>query len=76
MSLGRIGYTEEGSLRSRWDAEDVTISDGDAFVDEVEINLNMFGVLMLDEVAGEVDHIDVVVVDQGGSRQGAMQLQK
>jgi hypothetical protein len=54
----------------------VTISDGDAFVDEVEINLNMFGVLMLDEVAGEVDHIDVVVVDQGGSRQGAMQLQK
>jgi hypothetical protein len=76
MSLGRIGYTEEGSLRSRWDAEDVTISDGDAFVDEVEINLNMFGVLMLDEVAGEVDHIDVVVVDQGGSRQGAKQLQK
>jgi hypothetical protein len=38
----------------------------------VEINLNMFGVLMLDEVGGEVDSIDVVAIDQGGPRQGAV----
>jgi hypothetical protein len=31
-------------------------------MDEVEINLNMFGALMLDEVGGDVDHADVVVV--------------
>jgi hypothetical protein len=29
--------------------------------------VNMLGVLMLDGVGGEVDHADVVTVDQGGS---------
>jgi hypothetical protein len=30
---------------------------------KVEINLNMFGVLMLDGVDGEVDHANVVAID-------------
>jgi hypothetical protein len=35
--------------------EDTHTSNDDALTDEVEINLNMFGVLMLDGVGGEVD---------------------
>jgi hypothetical protein len=43
--------------------EDTHTSNDDALTDEVEIDLNMFGVLMLDVVGGEVDRADVVVVD-------------
>jgi hypothetical protein len=43
--------------------EDVNIFDGNALTDEVEINLNMLGALMLDGVGGEVDRADVVIVD-------------
>jgi hypothetical protein len=56
--------------------EDANISDCDTLTDEVKINLNMLGVLMLDEVVGEVDRTDVVTVDQCGSRQGAMEHRK
>jgi hypothetical protein len=41
------------------------IADGNAFLDEVEIDLDMLGALMLNEVVGEVDGVDVVVVDEG-----------
>jgi hypothetical protein len=46
--------------------EDANISDIDALVGD-EINLNMLGALMLDEVGGDVDRVDVAV-DQGGLR--------
>jgi hypothetical protein len=46
--------------------EDMNISDGDTLADEVKINLNMFGALMLDGVGGEVDCGDVITIDQGG----------
>jgi hypothetical protein len=55
---------------------DMNISNGDTPANEVKINLNMLGALMLDRVGGEVDRADVVAVDQGGSRQGVVQLQK
>jgi hypothetical protein len=42
----------------------------------VKINLNMLGALILDGVGGEVDRTDVGAVDQGGSRQGAMEHRK
>jgi hypothetical protein len=42
------------------------ISNGDALTDEVEVDLNMLGALMLDEVGGEVDHANIVIVDQSG----------
>jgi hypothetical protein len=47
--------------------EDANISDCDTLMDEVKINLNMLGVLLLDEVVGEVDRTDVVAADQCGS---------
>jgi hypothetical protein len=50
--------------------EDANISDNGTLTDEVEINLNMLGALMLDKVGVEVDRVDVVAVDQGASRQG------
>jgi hypothetical protein len=46
--------------------EDTNVPDDNILADEVEINLNMFGALMLDEVGGEVDSVDVVAVDQSG----------
>jgi hypothetical protein len=45
-------------------------------VDEVEINLDMLGALVLNEVGGEVDGADIVTVDQSGPRQGTVQLHK
>jgi hypothetical protein len=49
--------------------EDTNISDGDALANEVEINLNKLGKLMLNRVGGKVDRANIVAVDQGGSRQ-------
>jgi hypothetical protein len=45
-------------------------------MDEVEINLNMLGALVLDGVGGEVDGVDVLTVDQSGLRQGPLQLRE
>jgi hypothetical protein len=47
--------------------EDTNIPDGNALVDKVKINLNMFGALVLYGVGGKVDGADVVIVDQSGS---------
>jgi hypothetical protein len=43
--------------------EDSNVSNGNMLMDEVEINLNMLGALMLDGVNGEVDDVDIVAVD-------------
>jgi hypothetical protein len=43
--------------------EDTNVSDGNALVDKVKINLNMLGALVLNWVGGEVDGADVVTVD-------------
>jgi hypothetical protein len=50
--------------------EDTNVSDGNVLTDEVEINFNMLGALVLDEVDGDVDGTDVVIVDQSDPRQG------
>jgi hypothetical protein len=42
------------------------ISNGDALTDEVEVDLNMLGALMLDGIGREVDCADVVTIDQSG----------
>jgi hypothetical protein len=52
------------------------VPNSNALADKVKINLNMLGALVLNEVGGEVDGVDVVTVDQSGPRQGAMQLHK
>jgi hypothetical protein len=50
--------------------EDTNVSDGNVLTDEVEIDFNMLGALVLDEVDGDVDGTDVVIVDQSDPRQG------
>jgi hypothetical protein len=53
-----------GELRCRRGMKDADLTDGDLFSDEVKINLHMFGVLMLNEVVGEVYGTYVVTVDE------------
>jgi hypothetical protein len=43
--------------------QDVDITDGNAFPNKVENDLNMFYTLMLNGVGGEVDDADVITVD-------------
>jgi hypothetical protein len=44
--------------------EDADLVDGDLLTNEVEINLNMLCALVLYGVGGEVDDVDVVIVDK------------
>jgi hypothetical protein len=44
--------------------QDADITDGNAFSDEVEVDLDMLDALMLNGVSGEVDGVDVVIVDE------------
>jgi hypothetical protein len=43
--------------------EGTNVPDGNALVDKVKINLNMFGALVLNGVGGEVDGADVIALD-------------
>jgi hypothetical protein len=43
--------------------QDVDITDGNAFPNEVEVDLNTFCMLMLNGVGEEVDGTDVIAVD-------------
>jgi hypothetical protein len=43
--------------------EDTNVPDDNVLADKVEINLNMLGALVLNEVGGEVDSVDVIAVD-------------
>jgi hypothetical protein len=54
--------------------QDADITDGNAFPDEVEVNLDMLCALMLNGVGGEVDSADVVAVDESALRQRSMEL--
>jgi hypothetical protein len=44
--------------------QDADITDGNAFPEEVEVDLDMFCTLVLNRVGGEVDGADVVTVDE------------
>jgi hypothetical protein len=44
--------------------QDTDITDGNAFPDEVEVDLDMLCMLVLNGVGGEVDDADVVTVDE------------
>jgi hypothetical protein len=56
--------------------QDANNSKGHLFSDEVKINLNVFGTLMLNGVGGHIDGVDVVTVNQSGLAQGCLQLSK
>jgi hypothetical protein len=44
------------------------------FLDEVEVDLDILGALMLNGIGGEVDGTDVVIVDESALRQRDMEL--
>jgi hypothetical protein len=44
--------------------QDMDIIDGNAFPDEVEVDLDMLHTLVLNGVGGEVDGTDVIIVDE------------
>jgi hypothetical protein len=44
--------------------QDADITNGNAFPEEVEVDLDMFSTLVLNKVGGEVDDADVVTVDE------------
>jgi hypothetical protein len=56
--------------------QDADITDGNAFPDEVEVDLDMLCALVLNGVGGEVDGADVVVIDESALRQRSMELLK
>jgi hypothetical protein len=47
--------------------EYLDITNSNTLLNEVEIDLNMLGTLMLNGVGGHVDGADVVAVNQGGA---------
>jgi hypothetical protein len=55
-------------LGSRRDMQNTNVYDNNALANEVEVNLNMLGALMLVGFDGEVDGNDVVIVYQSGLR--------
>ena len=52
------------------------ITNGNPLPDEVEINLNMLGSLMLNRVGGHVDNTDVVTVHQCSAAKRGVELQE
>lgn len=56
--------------------ENTNVLDGNTFMGEVKINLNIFHMLVLDRVGREVDIIDVNTIDEGTSSERALGLLK
>jgi hypothetical protein len=50
--------------RGRRHVQDANITDGNAFPDEMEVDLDMLCTLVLNGVGGEVDGTDVITVDE------------
>jgi len=44
--------------------KNLDVSQCDTFPDEVEVDVNILGALMLNGVNGHIDSVDVVAVDQ------------
>ena len=54
--------------------KNTNITNGDPFADEVEMNLDMLGSLMLNRVGGYVDSADVVTIHQCSSAKRGVKL--
>jgi hypothetical protein len=54
--------------------QDTDITNGNAFSNEVEVDLDMLCVLVLNGVGGEVDDADIIAVDESALRQRSMEL--
>jgi hypothetical protein len=47
-------------------------TNGDAFPGEVKVDVHVLGAVMLGGVGGEVNGVDIVVVDEAGRVEGLM----
>jgi hypothetical protein len=56
--------------------QDADITNGHTFRHEVEVDLDMLGALVLNEVDGDVDNTDVVTIDEGALCQRCVELLK
>jgi hypothetical protein len=56
--------------------QDTDITDGHVLSHNVEVDLDMLRTLVLNGVGGEVDGIDVIVVDEGALRQWSVEFLK
>ena len=56
--------------------EDTYITKGNPFPNEVEIDLNVLGALMLNQVGGHVDRADIVAIYQRGTTKRSMEFLK
>ena len=54
--------------------QDANFTEGDSFSDEVQINLNMLGSLMLDRVSGEVNGTDIFTIYHSGAAKRVVKL--
>jgi hypothetical protein len=61
-------------MGGRQDVQDADITDGNAFPNEVEVDLDMLCTLVLNGVGGEVDDADFVAVDESALWQRSMEL--
>ena len=56
--------------------KDTKITNGNPLPDEVEVNLNMLGALMLNRIGGHVDCTDVVAIYQCSAAKRGVKLLK
>jgi hypothetical protein len=61
-------------LRRGRNADNVNVIGGDTLADEVKVNLHVLRALMLHGIGQEVDRVDVIVVDESGALEGAVEL--
>jgi hypothetical protein len=56
--------------------QDVDIIDDHTFPHKVEVNLDILHALVLNDIGGDVDSADVIIVDDGVLRQWSVKLLK
>ena len=71
---GKTLGEDVSKLGRRWYVKNPNITNGDPFMNEVEINLNMLRALMLYGIGGQVYCTDIVAEDQCAPRQWSMQF--
>jgi hypothetical protein len=71
---GRPFGEDDNELQRDGDAENPSITGSDMLADEVQVDLTCF--VLLRGIGGDVDHVDVVTVDEGGTLKGVVELLK
>jgi hypothetical protein len=63
-----------GILQRSGNVQDADFTEDDSFSDEVQVDLNMLGSLMLDQVGGEINSTDIVTIDHCSTTKWAAKL--